>query len=72
MLDLLPEWPAGPYAKEDGSPLIDAEGKRAVYAGIYLAALAIPLVSVSGVILAGVQKWRARRGLKRIRRASWR
>ena len=28
VLDLLPEWPAGPYAKEDGSPLIDAEGKR--------------------------------------------
>ena len=46
-----------------GIEALDAEGKRAVYAGIYLAALAIPLVSVSGVILAGVQKWRARRGL---------
>lgn len=46
-----------------GIETLDAEGKRAVYAGIYLAALAIPLVSVSGVILAGVQKWRARRGL---------
>ncbi len=46
-----------------GIEALDAEGKRAVYANIYLAALAIPLVSVSGVILAGVQKWRARRGL---------
>ncbi|MAU53474.1 MAG: hypothetical protein CMN17_14155 [Roseovarius sp.] len=46
-----------------GIEALDAEGKRAVYAGIYLAALAIPLVSVSGVILAGVQKWRARHGL---------
>ncbi|MGX0902161.1 hypothetical protein ACSSV8_000722 [Roseovarius sp. MBR-79] len=46
-----------------GIEALDAEGKRAVYASIYLAALAIPLVSVSGVILAGVQKWRARRGL---------
>ncbi|MBE0454758.1 hypothetical protein [Roseovarius autotrophicus] len=46
-----------------GIEALDAEGKRAVYASIYLAALAIPLVSVSGVVLAGVQKWRARRGL---------
>ncbi|MET4130123.1 hypothetical protein [Roseovarius sp. MBR-6] len=46
-----------------GIEALDADGKRAVYASIYLAALAIPLVSVSGVILAGVQKWRARRGL---------
>ena len=28
VLDLLPEWPVGPYTREDGSPLIDAEGKR--------------------------------------------
>ncbi|MEL7100263.1 MAG: ArsC/Spx/MgsR family protein, partial [Pseudomonadota bacterium] len=28
VLDLLPNWPAGPYSKEDGSPLIDAEGRR--------------------------------------------
>lgn len=28
VLDLLPEWPAAPYAKEDGSLLIDAEGQR--------------------------------------------
>ena len=40
-----------------------AEAKRQVYANIYLAALAIPLVSVSGVMLAGVQKWRARHNL---------
>jgi arsenate reductase len=28
VLDLLAAWPPGPFAKEDGSPLIDAEGKR--------------------------------------------
>jgi arsenate reductase len=28
VLDLLPNWPAGPYAKEDGAPLIDADGNR--------------------------------------------
>ena len=28
-LDLLDRWPAGPFSKEDGSPLIDAAGKRA-------------------------------------------
>jgi arsenate reductase len=28
VLDLLERWPPGPYAKEDGSPLIDAEGRR--------------------------------------------
>ncbi len=27
-LDLLDRWPRGPFSKEDGSPLIDAEGKR--------------------------------------------
>jgi hypothetical protein len=49
----------------EGIETLDPEGKRAVYAGIYLAALTIPLVSVSGVVLAGVQKWRARHGLIR-------
>ena len=29
VLDLLERWPPGPMAKEDGSPLIDAEGRRA-------------------------------------------
>src|SRR6056297_2965182 len=48
-----------------GIEAMDEEGKRQVYATIYLCALAIPLVSVSGVVLAGVQKWRARRGLIR-------
>jgi uncharacterized membrane protein YidH (DUF202 family) len=48
-----------------GIEAMDAEGKRQVYAFIYLSALAIPLVSVSGVVLAGVQKWRAKRGLIR-------
>ena len=28
VLDLLPNWPAGPYAKEDGTLMIDASGKR--------------------------------------------
>ncbi|MGR3492341.1 MAG: arsenate reductase (glutaredoxin) [Shimia sp.] len=28
VLDLLDRWPTGPYAKEDGSPLIDADGQR--------------------------------------------
>ncbi len=29
VLDLLDRWPAGPFSKEDGSPLVDAAGKRA-------------------------------------------
>ncbi|MEQ9259707.1 MAG: hypothetical protein RIG84_11470 [Roseovarius sp.] len=37
--------------------------KTDVYASIYLAALFIPLISVSGVVLAGLQKFRARRRL---------
>lgn len=28
VLDLLERWPPGPLAKEDGSPLIDAQGRR--------------------------------------------
>jgi arsenate reductase (glutaredoxin) len=28
VLDLLERWPKGPFSKEDGSPLIDAEGRR--------------------------------------------
>lgn len=28
VLDLLDRWPKGPFAKEDGSPLIDADGRR--------------------------------------------
>ena len=28
VLDLLERWPAGPFSKEDGTPLIDAAGKR--------------------------------------------
>mgnify|MGYP000041196800 CR=1 FL=1 len=28
VLDLLDSWPPGPFAKEDGSPLIDADGRR--------------------------------------------
>ena len=41
------------------------DAKRQIYANIYLTALLIPVVSVSGVVLAGVQKIRARRGLIR-------
>jgi len=29
VLDLLDAWPRGPFAKEDGSLMIDAEGRRA-------------------------------------------
>lgn len=28
VLDLLERWPPGPFVKEDGAPLIDAEGRR--------------------------------------------
>jgi len=28
VLDLLPNWPAGPYEKEDGAMMIDADGNR--------------------------------------------
>jgi arsenate reductase len=28
VLDLLPKWPAGPYAAKNGSPLIDEDGNR--------------------------------------------
>ncbi|MEM6588605.1 MAG: arsenate reductase family protein [Pseudomonadota bacterium] len=30
VLDLLDTWPDGPYAKEDGERIIDAEGRRVV------------------------------------------
>lgn len=29
VLDLLDQWPTGPYSKEDGTPLINADGSRA-------------------------------------------
>jgi len=48
-----------------GIEAMDEAAKREVYAVIYLSALAIPLVSVSGVVLAGIQKRRAKRGLIR-------
>ncbi len=41
------------------------DAKRQIYANIYLTALLIPVVSVSGVVLAGIQKIRARRGFIR-------
>lgn len=28
VLDLLDTWPAGPFAKEDGTPVLDADGNR--------------------------------------------
>ncbi|MDT8328772.1 MAG: hypothetical protein RQ750_15545 [Roseovarius sp.] len=46
-----------------GIEALDAAAKSATYAGIYLFALLIPLVSVSGVVLAAVQKIRMRRNL---------
>ncbi|MFD3189463.1 hypothetical protein ACFMPD_04210 [Sedimentitalea sp. HM32M-2] len=39
--------------------------KAAIYARIYLIALAIPLISISGVLLAAIQKRRLRRRLHR-------
>ncbi|MEI4234604.1 hypothetical protein [Roseovarius sp. D22-M7] len=48
-----------------GIEAMDAAAKRDVYATIYLCALAIPVVSVSGVVLAGIQKIRLRRGMIR-------
>lgn len=48
-----------------GIESMGAEAKRGIYALIYLCALAIPVISVSGVMLAGLQKIRARRGLLR-------
>jgi hypothetical protein len=46
-----------------GIEALDGAAKRDVYATIYLSALAIPLVSISGVVLAGIQKIRAHKGL---------
>lgn len=46
-----------------GIETLDAEAKRATYAFIYLAALVIPVVSISGVLLAALQKYRLRRNL---------
>jgi hypothetical protein len=48
-----------------GIEAMDNDAKRQIYATIYLTALLIPVVSVSGVVLAGIQKIRARRGLIR-------
>ena len=48
-----------------GIEALDAEAKAQIYANIYLAALAIPVISVSGVVLAGVQKVLARRRMAR-------
>lgn len=30
VLDILPVWPQGPFAKEDGTPLIDQNGNRVI------------------------------------------
>ncbi len=45
---------------------LDTEAKAGIYAEIYLAALIIPLISVSGVALAGFQKLLARRRMQRL------
>jgi len=44
---------------------MDAQAKAEIYARIYLAALVIPLLSVSGVTLAGIQRMLLRRRLIR-------
>ena len=49
--------------------MADAE-KASVYARIYLIALAIPLISVSGVLLAAVQRKRLKRRLMELGKAS--
>ncbi|MDA3858482.1 MAG: hypothetical protein PF480_09680, partial [Roseovarius sp.] len=46
-----------------GIEALDDAAKSATYAAIYLVALLIPVVSVSGVVLAAVQKIRMRRNL---------
>ena len=48
-----------------GIEAMDASAKAETYATIYLLALSIPVVSVSGVVLAGVQKYRARHKMLR-------
>lgn len=48
-----------------GIEAMDDQAKADIYASIYLAALAIPLMSVTGVTLAGLQKVLARRRLVR-------
>lgn len=48
-----------------GIETMAAPAKAAIYARIYLLALVIPAVSVSGVILAGLQKRRLRRSAER-------
>ncbi len=53
----------------DGVETLDTTAKAEVYARIYLAALAVPVISVSGVVLAGLQKSAARRRLIRLGRA---
>lgn len=49
-----------------GIEQMDAAAKADIYAGIYLAALAIPALSVTGVTLAGIQKYLAKRRMMRL------
>lgn len=48
-----------------GTEALDQPAKAAIYARIYLIALAIPAISVSGVMLAAWQRWRTGRDLRR-------
>uniref|UniRef100_UPI003B5232AA hypothetical protein n=1 Tax=Roseovarius indicus TaxID=540747 RepID=UPI003B5232AA len=48
-----------------GIEALSPEAKADIYANIYLAALGIPAISVSGVVLAGVQKALKKRRLER-------
>ncbi len=48
----------------DGVAAMDQSAKAAVYARVYLLALLIPVISVSGVMLASYLRWRHRRALQ--------
>lgn len=48
----------------DGVADMDQSAKAAIYARVYLLALLIPVISVSGVVLASFLRWRQRRALQ--------
>lgn len=48
----------------DGIEELDAAGKASIYGTVYLFALIIPIVSISGAFLSEVFKWRKKRALR--------
>lgn len=46
-----------------GAEALSAADRADIYANIYLLALAIPLISISGVLLAAFQRWHSKRNL---------